>query len=366
MIAILINHAGGVLVWRNIIHGDLGTDLFLIMSGIALAIGRNADLSPVEFIKRRLVRILPAYWIVFTAYLLLDRWLLQRELPWQNIVVHYLGAHSLFGDAYAFAVNDSFWFVTAILGCYGFFIATRSLLDKRPDRVLLIGAILSLFVISIVNYYGQGGLMGRLGFRMADFTFGMLVGNALRKRELNLPLTSTLGLSVLIYFYLPYTQSVVLYSTAVACAVIAFYTLTVRRFTRDGQGPKWLAFLGEHSLEIFLIHQPLMREFNRYALARWCGANEASDGLVLFGIIISVGVTLVLAVELHRITKALSNFLFRQKGNGSRHLVPEFDGTLRRSFPAPAHQALSTPQRRATPSFSTREPVESISGHRPS
>lgn len=322
IIAILINHAGGVLVWRNIIHGDLGTDLFLVMSGIALAIGRNAEISPVQFIKLRLVRIMPAYLIVFTTYLLLNRWLLQRELPWPNTLAHYFGVHSLFGDAYAFAVNDSFWFVTAILGCYGFFIATRSFLEKRPDLVLLIGAIVSLIIISVLHYHGQGGLMGRLGFRMADFTCGMLIGNALRKREFNLPLTPTLGLSVLIYFYLPYTQSVVLYSTVVACSVIAFYTLTVRRFAREQQGPEWLAFLGRHSLEIFLIHQPLMREFNRYALANWFGEFVPSEGLVLFGIIISVIVTLIAAVELRRLTKKLSNVLLSPRYDYSRPVLP--------------------------------------------
>lgn len=313
ILAILINHAGGVLVWRNILHGDLGSDIFFLMSGIALAIGRNMDLAPVEFIKRRLVRIIPAYWIMLTAYLLLDSWLLQRELPAGNIVAHFLAVHSLFGDAYAFAVNDGFWFITAILGCYTFFLCTRSLLEKKPDWLLLISAGLSLAIISIISYYGQGGLMGHWGFRMADFSCGMFIGYALKKGELALPLTPTLGLALLLYLYMPYTQSVVLYSTAVAAAVVAFYTFTVRKVSATAITRRWLGFLGKHSFEIFLIHQPLMREFNRYALERWFGVTEPSEGLLMLGILCSLPITLMASVELHRLAKKISGFLLRRR-----------------------------------------------------
>jgi len=313
ILAILINHAGGVLVWRNILHGDLGSDIFFLMSGIALAIGRNTEMAPLEFIKRRLVRIIPAYWLVLTVYLVLESWLLQRDLPTPNIIAHYFAVHSLFGDAYAFAVNDGFWFITAILGCYAFFLATRQLLERKPDWLLLISAVVSLTIISILSYYGQGGLMGHWGFRMADFCCGMFLGYALKKGELSLPLTPTLGLALLLYLYMPYTQSVVLYSTAVAVAVVAFYTFTVRKVAASTGARRTLAFLGKHSFEIFLIHQPLMREFNRYALARWFDVTDAGDGLLALGIVCSLGVTLLAAVELHRLTKALSAFLLRRR-----------------------------------------------------
>lgn len=311
ILAILLNHAGGVLVWRNLLHGDLGTDIFFLLSGIALAIGRNMEIAPWEFIKRRVLRIIPAYWVVLTVYILLDKWLLERTLPTPNVVAHYFALHSLFGDAYAFAVNDGFWFITAILGCYGFFIITRRLLEEKPDRLLLISAILSLTIISVLSYYGQGGLMGHLGFRMADFSCGMFVGYALKRGELAMPLTPTLGLALLLYFYLPYMQSVVLYSTAVAVAVVAFYTFTARKLAAGNTVRHGLAFLGKHSFEIFLIHQPLMREFNRYVLERWCGVAEPSNALLLVGIVCSVGVTLVAAVELHRLMKRLTGYLLR-------------------------------------------------------
>lgn len=330
ILAILINHAGGVLVWRNILHGDLGSDIFFLMSGIALAIGRNLDLPPVEFIRRRLARIIPAYWIMLTVYLLLDSWLLQRDLPAGNIVAHFLAVHSLFGDAYAFAVNDGFWFITAILGCYGFFLCTRGLLEKKPDWLLFISAALSLVIISVINHYGQGGLMGHWGFRMADFSCGMFIGYALKKGELALPLTPTLGLALLLYLYMPYTQSVVLYSTAVAAAVVAFYTFTVRKVSVTTKARRGLSFLGKHSFEIFLIHQPLMREFNRYALARWFGVTEPSEGLLMLGILCSLPITLIASVELHRVGKKISGFLLRRTAVSVRpSLAPQ--STLPRS-----------------------------------
>ena len=67
ILLVVLYHAGGVLVWQNFLHGDLGVDIFIILSGIGLALSSRAE-SPASFLRRRLVRILPAYWIALTAY----------------------------------------------------------------------------------------------------------------------------------------------------------------------------------------------------------------------------------------------------------------------------------------------------------
>jgi peptidoglycan/LPS O-acetylase OafA/YrhL len=122
-----------------------------------------------------------------------------------------------------------------------------------------------------------------------------------------------LGLALILYLYMPYTQSVVFYSTAVAGAVIAGYLLMVRKPLEARGATRWLAFLGKHSLEIFLIHQPLMREFNRYALANWMRVTNPGDGMLLVGIVGSVVVTLFASVELRRLTNKLSTLLLRPR-----------------------------------------------------
>ena len=108
------------------------------------------------------------------------------------------------------------------------------------------------------------------------------------------------------------------------------------------------------SPEIFLIHQPLMREFNRYALARWCGVTEPSDGLLVLGIVCSVAVTLLAAVELHRMTKAFSSFLLRRRSFSEyeQQSIPSagFTQSVRSLYGSPQGQRLRRslrPARRA-------------------
>jgi peptidoglycan/LPS O-acetylase OafA/YrhL len=94
MVLLLLFHAGGVLVWNNYLHGDLGTDIFFLVSGICLAL--NARLmKPGEFFTRRLMRVLPGYWIVLTVYVLLNQHFLEHDYSAFNLTLHYLGLHAL-------------------------------------------------------------------------------------------------------------------------------------------------------------------------------------------------------------------------------------------------------------------------------
>src|ERR1017187_9946904 len=38
ILLIILYHAGGVLVWQNTLHGDIGVDLFVVISGVGLAL----------------------------------------------------------------------------------------------------------------------------------------------------------------------------------------------------------------------------------------------------------------------------------------------------------------------------------------
>lgn len=54
ILLLILFHAGGVLVWNNYLHGDLGTCILLGLSGLGLAYGA-ADESPRTFVQRRLI-----------------------------------------------------------------------------------------------------------------------------------------------------------------------------------------------------------------------------------------------------------------------------------------------------------------------
>lgn len=303
---IILYHAGGVLVWNNYLHGDLGVDLFVILSGLGLAYGARYE-NARAFLTRRYLRIMPAYWLVLTLYVVCDQHFLQLHYSPLNLYAHYLGIHALFGDSCGLAINDSFWFISAILGFYVCYCPLRRLLD-RPDQFLLWMALLSTGVALLLFFTGQSGLMGLLGFRMGDFFIGMLLGHVLKTGRLTLPLNAKLALALLIFSYVPYMRGITFFSAYVALALMAAYAWWLRpQFTARAGAIviSVLAFLGVHSLEIFLLHQPLMREYNYYVLGRWFHDVQPGAPALIAGMAVAVLVTMVLSVELHRLLQKL-------------------------------------------------------------
>lgn len=66
---VVLYHAGGALVWNNYLHGDLGVDMFVILSGLGLSLGARAE-GAATFFTRRLSRLIRDY-----NYYVHARWL---------------------------------------------------------------------------------------------------------------------------------------------------------------------------------------------------------------------------------------------------------------------------------------------------
>ncbi|PTY05645.1 hypothetical protein DB347_14845 [Opitutaceae bacterium EW11] len=306
ILLILFYHAGGVLVWNNYLHGDVGVDIFLILSGLGLALNSRTE-SFWDFAKRRVLRLMPAYWLILSVYIAANTHFLQHKYSASNIVTHALGIHGLFGDQIGLSINDSFWFITAILFLYAAFWFISPQLE-RLDRAVFWMGIVSASVALGLFFAGQSGLMGHAGFRVPSFFLGMMVGHILRKGHLTLHLTTWSGIGLFCLAYIPYTRGVTFYSAFVGIAIIALYAYGVRPHLGDSNSSvKTLDFLGRHSLEIFLIHQPLIREYNYYFHGRWLSEPSPSAWSLSVGMLIGIVATLIASVELHR----LQRFFFK-------------------------------------------------------
>jgi peptidoglycan/LPS O-acetylase OafA/YrhL len=306
IILVILYHAGGVLVWNNYLHGDIGVDMFVILSGLGLALGSRYT-SAREFLTRRLGRILPTYWIVLTVLLVLNSHFLQKQYSWTDIGLHYLGVHAWFGDAYGVSINDSFWFITLILTLYLLYCAVQPWMG-RADHILLFGGIVSCAGALGLFFWNQPSVFSHLGLRLPGFFLGILAGKTMKNAKLAIPLTWQSATALFLFTYLPYTQGVIFHSTVVAAAVMAFYGLALRPRLPAAMGDRMgaaLRFLGRHSLEIFLIHQPLMREYNFYLHGRWLNVIRPSPFSLMVGMVIALAVTLLLSVELRRLLQKL-------------------------------------------------------------
>lgn len=306
ILLVVLYHAGGTLVWQNLLHGDLGVDIFVILSGVGLALGRPCA-SAGEFFRRRLGRILPAYWVALTAYWALNTHFLQKNYSVTEVGLHYLGIHAFFGDIYAMGINDSFWFITLILFLYVCYAALRTWTDQ-PDRLLLVGSIISTTLALGYFLTGQSGVFGHLALRVPGFFLGVLVGQLLKTGRLELPLSRLTAIALLVISYVPYTRGIVFHTVVVGAILIIAYIFALRPALPSGVAQpvcRVLAFFGRYSLEIFLIHQPLIREYVYYCLGRFLGTTAPTPIDLIPAMAIGFGLTLFLSVELHRLLARL-------------------------------------------------------------
>ena len=302
ILLIVIYHAGGVLVWQNFFHGDVGVDLFVILSGMGLALGTRVE-SAWSFLKRRLVRVMPAYWIVLTAYLIANTHFLQLHYSAFNILVHYLGIQGWFGDFIGFGVNDSFWFITLIVSLYVVFVFLRPVLG-RPDLVILWAALVSVPVAFAYFLTAQSGCYGHMALRIPGFFAGLLIGSLLRDGRLEIRLSVALAAGLFLLLYVPYTQGIIFYSELTAFALAMAYIYIWRDKAPAGMvepAGRVLRFFGTYSLEIFLVHQPLIRNYNYYLLGRFFNQPTPTAQALILGMAVAVAVTVVLSIELHKL-----------------------------------------------------------------
>lgn len=306
IILVVLYHAGGVLVWRNFLHGDLGVDIFVILSGAGLVLGSHGDEPPGKFLARRLRRIAPAYWLILGAYAIANAIVLERPTPALDLGLHLLGIHGWFGDAHGLSVNESFWFITLIVSLYVLYLGFRRL--RSSETLLLAGAVVAVAVAFAFFFTGQSAMFAHLGLRLPGFVLGILLGRLLRDGQLTIGLNATLGAAVFVLVYVPYTQGIVFHTAVAGLALVVAYTLWLRPALPTAAArpvQSTLAFLGAHSLEIFLIHQPLLRDYNTILQIRWFNVHQPTPTTLALGMIVALAATLFLAVELKRLLDRL-------------------------------------------------------------
>lgn len=324
ILLILVDHVCGVTGFPDILHGDLGVDIFVMLSGVALAMNDRPTEGTGNFLGRRLVRLLPAYWIALTVYAFANQHFLRIPVDAKSLIVHYLCLHGMWGDRYIVQYNDSFWFMALIVLLYVAFAAMRKLLD-RMDIYLCIGLVLS-FVTAVVTFKaGQPSTYVHLGLRPSIFFIGVPFGLLLRHGKVRIPMTVWLGIGVVASLYGMFAASVLVpYTMCGFSLLIGYFAARASVPALDSsRACRALGVLGLYSYEIFLIHQPLIREYNGYwqVVGRWIGIPE--EFAQAWGIVMGLGLTWVLATRLHRLCHWISGRLLKLMPAGGGERSPD-------------------------------------------
>jgi peptidoglycan/LPS O-acetylase OafA/YrhL len=304
LIFIFLYHGGGVLNRPNELHGEVGVDVFLLLSGFLLSL-HASEISGRDFLRKRFGRIFPSYWLALAFFVILGTALLHRVFTVSDVLLHLAGLHATFRGAYFSDINDSFWFISTIIFLYlVFFLLRRWVRD--PPLVLGVGGLITL--VSLLPYPGFVHLAGRL----PGFFIGVAVGQFYRGGDLRLRPGVIFAAGAAVLTILTWQARVSLQYPLAAVGVAATFLVLDRGLRLWPAGRLLLAplgFLGTYSYELYLLHQPLIRDYN-FWFQRNLLQREPSSSQLVWGMLVA----LALAVGLAMLVAALARRRRRQSG----------------------------------------------------
>jgi peptidoglycan/LPS O-acetylase OafA/YrhL len=300
IVLVLLYHCGAVLGDENTIHGEVGVDIFLILSGFTLAL--NSVTMPLrEFFTRRFLRIYPSYWLALGLFVWMLRYFYGQSRSWETIWHHVLGIHGFTRLAYFSDISDSFWFISMILAAYLVFAAIRKHLDNLTLLFALTG-FLTLFAALAYQANGHFGGLISLSVRIPSFFVGLVAGRLLGSGTGEIRFDLLLGLGLLSFYYLTFYRGIACNYTLPAIGIILTWVGLRHYLVRFAEGRFVLSafsLLGLVSYEVYLFHQPFVRDYNIFTFDKVMNPNP-THGEILKGIFVGLAVTLLISVVVHK------------------------------------------------------------------
>lgn len=290
-------------------YGIIGVDFFLFLSAIGLFYSLKKDRHVLSFYKKRLLRILPATVFCYVP------WILYRSFIGRKIssIGFLLDVTSL---GFWFGGETRGWYVALSLVLYllfpllFFFVASK--INKPCKALVLIVLVAADIALNVLLLSKQPDWFKSVELAMSRvpvFLVGSFLAPAVyEKRKLGLlPLTLLLGMTVAAACLLwknwtyPYSFHRYLFMVVTVCGM-PFLAFVLDKI-KDGQIHRFLAWIGQYTLEIYLIHTQVL-----YVMKREIPATS-EHGLFFINtaaIVLSLG----LAVCVHKI------FTVKKRGRG--------------------------------------------------
>ncbi len=259
--------------------GNIGVDIFLFLSGIGIWFSWNKltekknGITPISlyltYLKRRFIRIYPAWFIVACAYYIPD--FLTKKSQSTSII-------DLFGDIlvnWDFWLHDelTFWYIPAIMVLYLFAPPYMELIRRHPiykwlPVVMMMWCIIVQWVTPIHNTVGHLEIFWS---RVPIFFIGINMGEPVRRKDtidgtgiwmiiimFGMALAASLFLEQVRHGQFPLFIERMLYIPLTITTVL----LLNRIFRRT---PTWVnqsfRFVGALSLEAYLIHSHFVLDY---------------------------------------------------------------------------------------------------------
>lgn len=278
-ISVLLFHYGIHLGWNFLPNASLAVDFFFALSGFVIAHAYEKRLragqSFGDFMRRRVIRLYPLYWVGLTLPLLLIGLEAAFQLPHFNRTRTF--AAYLFGllflptpsalspvDDFVFPLNDPAWSLSLEIGANALYAAFAiKLTDRRLTALILIAA--AALVASALTWHGLdlgntwSQYLGGWARVLWSFFAGILLYRLYDRRERR-ALTPWAGivliLAILAIFALPRSGPAMgLASALVLFPAIIWIGAKVRL---TGPASRIASWLGTTSYALYITHVPLL------------------------------------------------------------------------------------------------------------
>lgn len=295
--------------------GFFGVDIFIFLSAMGLSLSwTRKKQSYGAYLKRRLVRVLPLYWLVTGLYGLCLRLAGQTSIKtilWtMSTLFYWLNRSSYFN-----------WYIPGLLFFYLLAPACAALLArvKRPGWLVAAGSVLVFPLFHLAEFHGLGHLVDVIG-RVPVFLMGALVGVYIaRGRELTprrlwlwaaLPFLVPVLRPLTAPYYLPSTLAFA-FGCVALCLVLSGLAAVLPAWAERG-----LELLGGCSLEIYLLNVVFVLEYDRLSAL-----------IPQFYYSITICANLLLGVALHyALKKPMAWLTAKVTGSASPSRPPEGGG----------------------------------------
>lgn len=265
--------------------GFAAVDIFFVIAGFntsysLAAIAQKNGGEQVKtnwklWLKKRLSRLYPTYWLAITLSCLL--FYLFSAIKIKSLFDFLLIIIGFPGYARFKTLNPGFWFFSVILQAYLAMPLIFYICKSKPKKILVLGLLIGIltklacFVVDnksgLFGFLLQNNFLGSYLFQLSlGIYWGFIYYSQQSFRKVDVTITSfVFAIGSALYLVMAVSKRDILYMLGfdmffTPFFIISLYWIFVKlsKHKRASYGLKLLALAGVYSYQIYLIHQPLL------------------------------------------------------------------------------------------------------------
>lgn len=290
----------------NMHIATFGVSLFFMISGAGLMISSRQKLDVRKYYRKRVLRILIPFYLVYFAYLCF-RFVSERRLPFAGgipawrIIFTLLGMDEYFSmTGYAnFSLGIGEWFLGCLMLMYFVFPLLRKCMRKNKWMTMLAATVYYLLMVTFYPF--DIPVHANFFVKIYEFVLGMFFAvswEQIGKKSLFVSVPV-----ILVFLFAPFSVPLPdgLKITLFSAAAVVFVMQFEKQLASSVRLEAVLKQVRELSFEVFLVHHVVIQQFNKWFL----GAELTSKGVALL-FVIELLVMLALALLLKKAESRLT------------------------------------------------------------